>query len=644
MIHLGRAAATIVVLASVLCLPTPAQPPETGSFRGVVVDSSGSALPGVEVTIRDRETNEVVALTVTAADGSFQFPSRDPGTYSVTAELEGFSNQVKEFVPIIAGQTTTAKFVMAVLTEEEKLALHAVVNSASQRPGYLEQSRVAPNMIATGFGQNFVPDGVSLKADDFPLEEILDGFEVWAEQEGQREPCYPLSVFPNQFSCIFSSGAAPGEWSFFASYFGEQSNGLRTRVAQAQPGIYARNSNGQDEGTFTNLTFNLITKSASAKPGEGLIAWYTGGGPGLSDDVPGPVDKQSQYDDILISVGGAIVPRNDILYSGSSGSCPGLDQLIFYLPPDALTGCAVPVIINFRIGETIFAANPVTIPISSDGGPCNDPHGFSAAQTDRMGTEGSIDVGTFFTQELLSFSGSDSARISYFVKRFTQRTYRPRPPLNSCAYRWFPNVDAFRPLDLALSGGISLNHPLGQFEWNNQQAPTNYSEFLFNLPANRAGPYSLDFHNGFAIGGVGFSDSRQGTYGRAAASTLEQFGADIPPLVIDSSLQQVLDTISQSGITDPDAYVDYQAQYLDDSFGTHEIRCAIGFRFDAEPLTEQERMLRENFVRDPVQASVSVEVREFDVNRTPQEGAVDYLEDEFVGTATWDVSPPIAGE
>src|SRR5207237_9800620 len=61
-----------------------------GSLSGRVTDETGAALPGVTVTA----TNDATGTTrtdVSAKDGSYHFESIPIGTYTVVADLSGFS-------------------------------------------------------------------------------------------------------------------------------------------------------------------------------------------------------------------------------------------------------------------------------------------------------------------------------------------------------------------------------------------------------------------------------------------------------------------------------------------------------------------------------------------------------------------------
>ena len=73
---------------TLLALPAAAQE-QTGSITGVVKDSSGAVLPGA--TVEARSPSAVgVSTAVTDANGIYRFPALPPGTYEISATLQGF--------------------------------------------------------------------------------------------------------------------------------------------------------------------------------------------------------------------------------------------------------------------------------------------------------------------------------------------------------------------------------------------------------------------------------------------------------------------------------------------------------------------------------------------------------------------------
>src|SRR5438552_1172229 len=82
--------AFVAVAVAALALPTPARAQAVyGSIAGTIEDSTGAALPGVNVTITsvERKTTDSV---VTNSSGNYVKDRLLPGTYSVKAELTGF--------------------------------------------------------------------------------------------------------------------------------------------------------------------------------------------------------------------------------------------------------------------------------------------------------------------------------------------------------------------------------------------------------------------------------------------------------------------------------------------------------------------------------------------------------------------------
>src|SRR5262249_16683669 len=85
----------------------------TGVIDATVVDSSGAVLPGVDVEVRNVETNLTRTL-VTDRDGRFVALQLPAGRYNVTLKLAGFASIVQENVPVSVGQTVRLNPVMKV--------------------------------------------------------------------------------------------------------------------------------------------------------------------------------------------------------------------------------------------------------------------------------------------------------------------------------------------------------------------------------------------------------------------------------------------------------------------------------------------------------------------------------------------------
>src|SRR5919197_4317592 len=95
-----------VVIISLAAAARPAAQSQitTGVIDGTVIDASGGVLPGVDVEIRNADTNLTRTL-VTDRDGRFVALQLPPGRYTVTLKLSGFATLVQEGVIVSVGET-----------------------------------------------------------------------------------------------------------------------------------------------------------------------------------------------------------------------------------------------------------------------------------------------------------------------------------------------------------------------------------------------------------------------------------------------------------------------------------------------------------------------------------------------------------
>ena len=84
-----------------------------GSVSGVVKDTSGAAIPGAQITLKNPSTNEV-RTTTTSDQGSFSLSLVNNGKYQLTAEKDGFSITNVSDVQVLPGQNYSMTVVMKV--------------------------------------------------------------------------------------------------------------------------------------------------------------------------------------------------------------------------------------------------------------------------------------------------------------------------------------------------------------------------------------------------------------------------------------------------------------------------------------------------------------------------------------------------
>jgi hypothetical protein len=149
----------LLVVFALLAWPAgaSAQARLTGAdIEGLVTDQSGAVLPGATITVTNIETN--VARTVTTDDGGrFYVAALPPGTYTVSASLDGFLTQTLENVVLRLGQSPSLKFSLAIGGVAESVKVTAapplVEASRTEVSSVIDQEQIETLPIN---GRNFI--------------------------------------------------------------------------------------------------------------------------------------------------------------------------------------------------------------------------------------------------------------------------------------------------------------------------------------------------------------------------------------------------------------------------------------------------------------------------------------------------------
>jgi len=97
----------VFLLSAVPCLAQ-----TLGTITGEVKDSSGAVVPGVAVAAVNKATN-ATRTTVSNAQGLFDFPALQPGTYTLTSSLDGFKTVTRD-VEVQVQATVRVNFALEV--------------------------------------------------------------------------------------------------------------------------------------------------------------------------------------------------------------------------------------------------------------------------------------------------------------------------------------------------------------------------------------------------------------------------------------------------------------------------------------------------------------------------------------------------
>lgn len=132
----------VLIFGAALLLPS-AVLAQTGTadITGRIVDQQGGALPGVVVVARNQDSG-VFRQSVSAENGTYQFPGLTPGVYQVEAELSGFNKYQRTNLRLEVGKTVVVDITMEVGGVSEQVAVTAeaplVDTTAKEVGGFIE--------------------------------------------------------------------------------------------------------------------------------------------------------------------------------------------------------------------------------------------------------------------------------------------------------------------------------------------------------------------------------------------------------------------------------------------------------------------------------------------------------------------------
>jgi hypothetical protein len=130
----------LACLAVIIAAPTFAQR-DMGTLLGVVTDPSGAAVPGATITITEDATG-VTNTVESDATGNYIRPLLKPGTYTISAESEGFKKTVQTGVQLQSTARVQANFILEIGAVTETIEVAglppALQTESTQMGGTLE--------------------------------------------------------------------------------------------------------------------------------------------------------------------------------------------------------------------------------------------------------------------------------------------------------------------------------------------------------------------------------------------------------------------------------------------------------------------------------------------------------------------------
>jgi hypothetical protein len=220
----------------------------TAVIEGVVVDPSGAALPGVDVTIRNPATN-LTRNVITDREGRFAAPQLPSGRYTVTFKLAGFATIVQEDVIATIGEAVLLSPAMKVSGVAETVTVTA------QTPT-VQTTRTTP---ASTLDQNTVETTPILGRKFEDLLTLTPGVSVVQGPDGDE------ITFAGQRGVFNNISLDGGDYN--NGFFGEQVGGQRAAIditldAVKEFQVVATGASAEFGRTAGGVV-NVITKSGT---------------------------------------------------------------------------------------------------------------------------------------------------------------------------------------------------------------------------------------------------------------------------------------------------------------------------------------------------------------------------------------------
>lgn len=230
----------------------------------------------------------------------------------------------------------------------------------------------------------------------FPLATSLAGTSVQATVGSVTVDAYILGVEAQWVRAMLPSSTPPGDGRLIVTYNGRASVPYRLHVVERQVGIYdgswCRSSPERRPPSFcvpravqnvdSGGTVSVNSLVTPARPGQLVALWGTGLGLAPGNEAAGPIPGLLEIPGLQVLMGGRPVK---IRYSGRSGCCAGMDEIIFEVPP-GIEGCNVPVWVRYR--EDGSATSDVLVSIASGTGACSDSQGLSEVEVRKLAAGG----------------------------------------------------------------------------------------------------------------------------------------------------------------------------------------------------------------------------------------------------------------
>jgi uncharacterized protein (TIGR03437 family) len=322
------------------------------------------------------------------------------------------------------------------------------------------------NILILSFGTPIGPANAQ-SAGGYPLVTSLAGASVTITVKDTSLSAFLLGAESHWIRATLPGNTPLGDGSLAVTYNGRTSEPYKIRVVErlfrfydgswcgpsafpATPSFCVPRAVQNIESSSAVTSNSLLTP---AKPGQLVALWGTGLGVAPGDERSGPIPGMIRVPSLQVIIGNR---RAEILYTGRSGCCAGMDEILVRVP-EGVEGCNVPAWVRFA--EDGSASNDIFLSIASGSGACSDPQGLSEVEVRKL-------AGTNLrAAQILAFDGPEGGWSAWFGAASGTGVI----PFGTCrASTWGASFAAEMSFGSLLNAGAALNlaTPLGRFVAN----------------------------------------------------------------------------------------------------------------------------------------------------------------------------------
>ena len=297
----------LIALVFILVLPTLGQE-RYGSVSGVVKDPSGAVLPGVVVTVTNKDTNRTVKVH-SRNDGSYTFPDIEPGRYSVVFDKTGFTRREVPDIVVLVGKNTSIDISLHLGTVQETVEVSGTAPVIDVTSTMVAHNVTAEEINSLPKGRDFT--GVAVFSPSVNTGQIEGGYQINGASAAENA-YYIDGVSTN--SMIDGSARQSATFDYIQEVQ-VKTTGLEAEYGGALGGVVSAVTKSGGNAFHGDAHFYYFGNRISAGPAERMQL-----NPTTMDAFQYFQDRKNQRDNLEVggALGGPIVKNKLFFYSALS--------------------------------------------------------------------------------------------------------------------------------------------------------------------------------------------------------------------------------------------------------------------------------------------------------------------------------------